>query len=53
MKTRRELKESLELAFARRGQFALIEVMLPRGVTSKTLARFMSAMKAFSKGPVK
>jgi indolepyruvate decarboxylase len=53
VKTRRELKESLELAFARRGQFALIEVMLPRGVTSKTLARFMSAMKAFSKRPIK
>jgi indolepyruvate decarboxylase len=46
VKTRRELKESLERAFARRGQFALIEVMLPRGVTSKTLARFMSAVKA-------
>ena len=53
VKTRRALKESLERAFARRGQFALIEVMLPRGVTSQTLARFMSAMKAFSKGQVK
>jgi indolepyruvate decarboxylase len=40
------LKESIERAFARRGQFALVEVMLPRGVTSKTLARFVSGFKA-------
>jgi putative transposase len=46
VKTRRELKESIERAFARRGQFALVEVMLPRGVTSKTLARFVSGFKA-------
>jgi indolepyruvate decarboxylase len=46
VKTRRELKESLERAFARRGQFSLVDVMLPRGVTSKTLARFVSGFKA-------
>jgi indolepyruvate decarboxylase len=46
VKTRRELKGSIESAFARRGQFALVEVMLPRGVTSKTLARFVSGFKA-------
>jgi indolepyruvate decarboxylase len=46
VKTRRDLKEALERAVARRGQFALIEVMLPRGATSRTLARFVSAFKA-------
>jgi len=30
----------------RRGRFALIEVMLPRGVTSTTLSRFVSGFKA-------
>src|SRR6202045_4853318 len=44
--TRRELKESIERAFARRGQFTLIEVMLPREAISKTLARFVSGFKA-------
>jgi indolepyruvate decarboxylase len=44
--TRRELKESIERAFARRGEFALVEVMLPRGVTSETLTRFVSGFKA-------
>jgi indolepyruvate decarboxylase len=46
VKTRRDLKEGLERAVARRGQFALIEVMLPRGATSRTLARFVSGFKA-------
>ena len=46
VRTRRELKAALERAVARRGQFALVEVMLPRGVTSKTLARFVSGFKA-------
>jgi indolepyruvate decarboxylase len=46
VKTRRDLKEALERAVARRGQFALIEVMLPRGATSRTLARFVSGFKA-------
>ncbi len=31
---------------SRRGRFSLIEVMLPRGVTSTTLARFVSGFKA-------
>ncbi|HVZ53785.1 MAG TPA: indolepyruvate/phenylpyruvate decarboxylase [Pseudolabrys sp.] len=44
--TRRELVAALEAAVARRGQFSLIEVMLPRGVTSNTLARFVSGFKA-------
>ena len=46
VKTRRDLKVALERAVARRGQFALIEVMLPRGATSRTLARFVSGFKA-------
>ena len=44
--TRRELAAALEAAVARRGVFSLIEVMLPRGVTSKTLERFVSGFKA-------
>lgn len=44
--TRRELVAALEAAVARRGQFSLVEVMLPRGVTSDTLARFVSGFKA-------
>jgi indolepyruvate decarboxylase len=44
--TRRELVAALDAAVKRRGQFSLIEVMLPRGVTSKTLARFVSGFKA-------
>jgi indolepyruvate decarboxylase len=46
VRTRRELKEALERALARRGQFSLIEVMLPRGATSTTLDRFVSGFKA-------
>ena len=44
--TRRELKNALERAVVRRGQFSLVEVMLPRGATSRTLARFVSGFKA-------
>src|SRR5712675_662490 len=43
---RRELVAALEAAVARRGQFSLVEVMLPRGVTSDTLARFVAGFKA-------
>jgi indolepyruvate decarboxylase len=43
--TRRELAAALEQAVKRRGVFSLIEVMLPRGVTSKTLARFVVGFK--------
>ena len=45
VRTRRELKEALGRAVSRRGQFTLVEVMLPRGATSKTLARFVSGFK--------
>jgi indolepyruvate decarboxylase len=44
--TRRELKEALERAVARRGRFSLVEAMLPRGATSQTLARFVSGFAA-------
>jgi len=46
VKTRKELKAALERAVAQRGQFSLVEVMLPRGTTSATLARFVSGFKA-------
>jgi len=45
VRTRRELKEAIERAAVRRGEFALVEVMLPRGATSRTLARFVSGFK--------
>jgi indolepyruvate decarboxylase len=44
--TRRELTAALERAVANRGRFALVEVMLPRGATSDTLARFVAGFKA-------
>ena len=44
--TRRELAAALERAVAQRGIFSLVEVMLPRGVTSQTLARFVAGYKA-------
>ena len=45
MTTRRQLAQALEAAFKRRDRFSLIEVMLPRGVTSDTLARFVAGFK--------
>ncbi|KPG00218.1 indole-3-pyruvate decarboxylase [Rhodopseudomonas sp. AAP120] len=44
--TRAELATALDAAATRRGQFSLIEVMLPRGATSHTLARFVTGFKA-------
>ena len=44
--TRRELADALDAAHARRGRFQLLEVMLPRGRTSDTLARFVAGFKA-------
>jgi indolepyruvate decarboxylase len=43
--TRRELAEALERAAHRRGVFSLVEVMLPRGVISDTLARFVAGFQ--------
>ncbi|PZA12254.1 indolepyruvate/phenylpyruvate decarboxylase [Rhodopseudomonas palustris] len=44
--TRAELAAALQCAVERRGVFSLIEVMLPRGATSHTLARFVTGFKA-------
>lgn len=44
--TRAALVAALDSAVERRGQFSLIEVMLARGVTSDTLARFVAGFKA-------
>jgi indolepyruvate decarboxylase len=44
--TRRELIAALDAAVRRTGVFSLIEVMLPRGATSQTLARFVQGFKA-------
>jgi indolepyruvate decarboxylase len=43
--TRRQMKDALERALARRGRFQLIEVMIPRGVLSNTLQRFVEGVK--------
>ena len=45
VRTRAELAAALERAVKRRGVFSLVEVMLPRGQTSDTLARFVSGFK--------
>ncbi|CAL80602.1 indole-3-pyruvate decarboxylase [Bradyrhizobium sp. ORS 278] len=44
--TRAALVAALERAVQRRGQFSLVEVMLPRGKTSDTLARFVAGFKS-------
>ena len=52
VQTRRALAEALARARATRGRFQLIEVMLPRGQTSDTLARFVAGFKqARERGP--
>jgi indolepyruvate decarboxylase len=43
--TRAELKAALESAMGRRGRFQLIEIMIPSGVLSNTLARFVAGVK--------
>lgn len=42
--TRAELQRALARAVARRGRFQLIEIMLPRGQMSTTLARFVAGV---------
>lgn len=51
--TRKQLAEALDRAVARRGVFSLVEVMLPRGATSDTLARFVTGFKAARERMVK
>jgi indolepyruvate decarboxylase len=43
--TRAELKDALEQAGKNRGRFQLVEAMLPRGVLSDTLRRFVEGQK--------
>jgi indolepyruvate decarboxylase len=44
--TRRELQAALERAVLERAVFSIVEVMLPRGVVSRTLGRFVAGFKA-------
>jgi indolepyruvate decarboxylase len=46
--TRRELQQALARAVATRGRFQLIEAMIPRGVLSSTLQRFVAGVKRLS-----
>ena len=43
--TRAELKAALQKAVATRGRFQLIDITIPRGVLSETLARFVAGVK--------
>jgi indolepyruvate decarboxylase len=43
--TRAELQAALAKAFATRGRFQLIDITIPRGVLSQTLARFVAGVK--------
>ena len=45
VRTRAELKAALDRAIATRGRFQLIEIMIPRGVLSQTLERFVAGVK--------
>jgi len=45
VRTRRELADALRQAAATRGRFQLIEAMIPRGVLSTTLARFVAGVQ--------
>ncbi|MDP6350801.1 MAG: thiamine pyrophosphate-dependent enzyme, partial [Alphaproteobacteria bacterium] len=48
--TRRDLESALERAMAAPGRFHLIEIMLPRGIISDTLARFVSGVTRLREG---
>ena len=48
VRTRRELAAALAHAHATRGRFQLIEAMIPRGVLSQTLSRFVAGVKRLS-----
>ena len=45
VQTRRELRDALATALATRGKFQLIEAMIPRGVKSATLSRFVQGVR--------
>lgn len=46
--TRRQLQDALRQAHATRGKFQLIEAMIPRGVLSDTLMRFVEGVRKLS-----
>ena len=46
VQTRAELKDALDKAYATRGKFQLVEVMMDRKAISPTLKRFTDAIKA-------
>lgn len=48
VRTRAELKAALDYAVAMRGKFQLIEIMIPRGVLSQTLERYVAGVKRLS-----
>jgi indolepyruvate decarboxylase len=50
VRTRRELRDALARAIATPGRFQLIEAMIPRGVLSPTLARFVAGVKRLTTG---
>ena len=50
VRTRREFKAALDAAFAERGRFQLIELMLPPGDSTPTLRRFAEGIHALRAG---
>ncbi len=48
VRTRAELEAALERAVATRGRFQLVEAMIPRGVLSETLSRFVAGVRRLS-----
>jgi indolepyruvate decarboxylase len=51
VRTRRELRDALAHATETRGRFQLIEAMIPRGVLSDTLRRFVEGVRRLSARP--
>ena len=44
VQTRRELANALSAAFQKRGKFQLIEAMVPRGKTSRTMSQYVQGI---------
>ncbi len=51
VQTRRELRDALARALARRGRFQLVEVMMPRGAISTRLQRFVAGVSRLTGVP--
>jgi indolepyruvate decarboxylase len=49
--TRRELRAALSRAATTRGRFQLIEAMIPPGVISSTLRRFVEGVRRIGRAP--